>query len=295
MLWKEAFDTLATGIGFPALFQDKICIQAMEKTGINRRDAENYAIVGCVELTVPGKEYANTEALRINWAKVLEEYCCQIASGLLDEPADFTGFLNGYLELLGKRLESATRANDLLNTNYSAHWPAPFLSCLMDGCMQSGKDVTDNGPQYSFQSINSCGMANTVDSLMAIREIIYQKKRFSLKEYLGIIKHNFEGYESLRKSVWESCIRFGSDWQAAELMRKISDSFLGQCRELAGGEIKPIRLVIILWIHMEFWENGLARCQMAGRPGKRLQMAFRRCRERKNMALHRFYLLLPVR
>lgn len=233
ILWKEALDTLATGIGFPALFQDEICIRAMEKSGISRQDAENYAIVGCVELTVPGKEYANTEALRINWARVLEEYCSQVASGLLEEPAGFTEFLNGYLEQLGKRLKSATRANDLLNTNYSAHWPAPFLSCLMDGCVQRGKDVTDNGSRYSLQSINACGMANTVDSLMAIREIIYQKKQLSLKEYLGIVEHNFEEYEPLRKSVWENCMRFGSDLQAVELMKTISDYFLGKCRKLA--------------------------------------------------------------
>ena len=54
----------------------------MGRVGVAAGDAENYGLVGCVELSVPGREYAQTEALRVNWAKVLElmlnDGCCTL-------------------------------------------------------------------------------------------------------------------------------------------------------------------------------------------------------------------------
>ena len=70
--WDDVLATIETGTGFPALFNDDIAIAAMRRVGVAAGDAENYGIVGCVELSVPGREYGQTEALRVNWAKVLE-------------------------------------------------------------------------------------------------------------------------------------------------------------------------------------------------------------------------------
>ena len=71
-LWEDILALVTTGIGFPALFNDEICIQAKLRRGISLQDAEQYAMVGCVELSIAGREYAHTEGLRISWMKVLE-------------------------------------------------------------------------------------------------------------------------------------------------------------------------------------------------------------------------------
>jgi len=71
-LWDAALDLIGEGMGFPALFNDSIVIDAKQRVGLSREDATNYGIVGCVEMTAPGKEWSQTEAVRLNWAKVLE-------------------------------------------------------------------------------------------------------------------------------------------------------------------------------------------------------------------------------
>lgn len=231
-LWEEVFETLATGMGFPALFQDEICIRAMEKSGYSRADAEQYAIIGCVELTAPGKTYAQTEALRVSWAKPMEIYCKNICAGRIPPPEQFEGFLKGYLSALCASLETGIQANDLLNENYAKHWPAPFLSTLTEGCLESGKDAADCGALYSMNTVNATGMANAVDSLLAVKQQVYDRKTMPLKAYLEMVADNFAGQETLRESIWNNCPRFGSDREATALMKTVSDVFLARCHAL---------------------------------------------------------------
>ena len=231
-LWEEVFETLATGMGFPELFQDEICIRAMEKSGYSRADAEQYAIIGCVELTASGKTYAQTEALRVSWAKPMEIYCKNICAGRIPPPEQFEGFLKGYLSALCASLETGIQANDLLNENYAKHWPAPFLSTLTEGCLESGKDAAGCGALYSMNTVNATGMANAVDSLLAVKQQVYDRKMMPLKAYLEMVADNFAGQETLRESIWNNCPRFGSDREATALMKTVSDVFLARCHAL---------------------------------------------------------------
>ena len=83
-IWDEAVNLISQGMGFPALFNDEIAIAAKMKCGISKSDAYNYAVMGCVELCIPGKEYAHTEGARLNWAKVLEELLNDIKDNKID-------------------------------------------------------------------------------------------------------------------------------------------------------------------------------------------------------------------
>ena len=71
-LWEEAVLLVREGLGFPAFLNDEQSVKAKLKMGYTPEDAWNYSIVGCVELSVEGREYAKTEVLRVNWLKVME-------------------------------------------------------------------------------------------------------------------------------------------------------------------------------------------------------------------------------
>ena len=174
-LWEDILALITTGIGFPALFNDETCIQAKLRSGISLQDAEQYAMVGCVELSIGGREYAHTEGLRINWLKVLElilsNGCCLVSGEkfTLAEPRDletipdFDAFYAWFKSELHHITHIAIQAVNSLDANFSNHWPSPFLSATMENCIQRGLDVTAGGTIYNNSAINAAGMANTVE------------------------------------------------------------------------------------------------------------------------------------
>ena len=70
--WEEILKTLEKGGGFPALFWDDTIIKSRLRLGTPIEDARDYGIIGCVEPGICGKEFSNTESMRINWCKTLE-------------------------------------------------------------------------------------------------------------------------------------------------------------------------------------------------------------------------------
>jgi len=53
-LLLKAIDVMRTGIGYPALFNDKSLIPRIESWGFSREQARDYVIFGCVYLHLPG-------------------------------------------------------------------------------------------------------------------------------------------------------------------------------------------------------------------------------------------------
>jgi len=238
--WDEIQAIIETGIGFPALFNDNIAIPAKTRIGINEEDALNYGIVGCVELSIPGKEYSNTEQLRFNWAKVIElilnggRCTCTgeiIALKTSHDLQDFSSFEQFYAwlkEEFKHYLEIGLSATNMLDKNYGNHWPNPFLSSLMEGCLQNGKDVTLGGTIYNNSVANGCGMANAADSLMAIQQVVFKDKMVNLSELAEALHNNFEGQQKLHKSLLK-CPKYGNDNDEVDAIITDLTNFFIQC------------------------------------------------------------------
>lgn len=237
-LWKEIQELIETGLGFPALFNDEVCIAAKQRLGVSKEDAINYGIVGCVELSVPGREYAHTEGFRINWAKVLElifnNGVCTFTGekmGLKDNRGlenikSFEEFYMWFREELTYFLDLALRAINLFDANYKNLYPTPFLSSFMDGCLENGADVTAGATVYNFTSVNAVGMANAVDSLAAIRKFVFEDTRAALPKLSEILITNFEGLESLRKELVLKYSKYGNDHNETDIiMKELTNDF----------------------------------------------------------------------
>lgn len=236
-LWEDILDLVTAGIGFPALFNDIVCVQAKMRCQLYKEDAEQYALVGCVELSAGGKEYSHTEGLRINWAKVLEfmlnDGKCMLTGETftlserhaLSGIRPFEEFYAWFKKELHHFTDTSIRASNILDGNFPRYWPSPFLSATMENCIQSGKDVTEDGTKYNNSSINAAGMANAVDSLLSIRRYVFEKKRFTLQQLADMLRCDFEGNEQNRLMIYNRCKRFGSDSAAAEMMADLADDF----------------------------------------------------------------------
>jgi len=233
----RACRVIRTGGGLPALFNDEVAIPAKERLGIAREDAIDYGISGCVELNAPGKEFGHTEALRINWAKILElmlnNGICTITGEQMrmknNDSLEFDSFdqlYQAYKEEFGYFIDLGVRALKIIDKNFPSWRPYPYLSTIMSDCIENGRDVTAGGTKYNLMSINGCGMADTADSLAAIKKIVYEDKTTSLAELKDALRSNFLGKEALRQRLINKSPKYGNDNDYVDVFLKdLSEEF----------------------------------------------------------------------
>lgn len=228
-LWNDCMILIKTGMGMPAFHNDVEIFKCKRNMGLEEEDVYNYGTVGCVEPTASdGKEYAKTECLRINWAKVLEMMLtngkCFDSDDILapyyphdlDKIQSFDEFYEWYKKELLKFTDVCMNSITLIDATVPYYYPTPLLSIMMRDCIRNGKDVTGGGAKYNHTGINACGMANAVDSLAAIKDIVFDNKLVTLSELSEILQKNFVGYEALRNYILKKCPKFGNDNNAAD-------------------------------------------------------------------------------
>jgi pyruvate formate-lyase/glycerol dehydratase family glycyl radical enzyme len=232
-LWQDSMLLVKTGMGMPAFHNDIEIFESKRRMGLAEEDLYNYAFVGCVEPTAgDGKEYSKTECLRINWAKVLEMMltngkCFDSEDRLppfyprtLESIKTYDEFYSWYKKELLRFTEVCMDSITMIDASVPYCYPTPLLSITMEGCIEKGKDVTGGGTIYNHTGINACGMANAVDSLAAIKYVVFDKQIVSLTELAEILQKNFVGYEEFQKFVTKKCPKYGNDEDSADLIMK---------------------------------------------------------------------------
>lgn len=243
-VWNTALQLVQCGQGFPAFYNDPVAIKAKMNAGISRNAAFDYSTLGCVELTIAGREYDDTEGARINWLKLLEVMLfdgkCLITDRewrleehhRLEEFTTFDQFYNWYKRELMSIIVRIAKFVDKAAELYSDYWPVPYLSSLSYGCFENGSDITEKGTKYYTYSINCAGMANAVNSLEVIEQLVYKEKIVTFEQLKDALKHNYKGYEELRKRVL-LCPKYGNDVESvdkkmADLMKLFSETVHNQ-------------------------------------------------------------------
>lgn len=246
-LWEEVLATIQTGAGFPSIFNDDICISAKQRSGISAEDARDYAVIGCVEIAIPGREYCRADALRVNWGKIME----MMMSGdeLLNYPHDlaeidcFDSFLDWYHQELLANCDLAMDYVSMIGSVFGIYWPTPFASTLFSGCMEKGMDVACGGTVYNNAPCNVAGVATVTDSLIAIKKAVFEDKIITLPQFAAALAANYEGYEELRQYVLQ-CPKFGNDIDEADaIYARLINAFIDNCRHHGknslGGAFQP--------------------------------------------------------
>lgn len=214
-IWDKALEVIASGGGMPSIVNDKVAIAAKEYVGIKRTEAVNYGVMGCVELCIGGKEYAHTEGMRLNLAKVLE-IVMQEADKM--KITDFRKFLDYYYAKLDKYIRRLCDFLDVAGDYYGRQWPVPYLSLFMEGCRESGRDVTQKGTRYNLSTICLVGFGTTVDGLEAIRECIFERQEITWKSLREQLENNFTD-ESVRNLLIK-CKKYGNDLESSNQIAK---------------------------------------------------------------------------
>ena len=220
-LWRRAAEVLATGIGMPALYNDEVVCPALEKLGIPPEHSHLYCMNGCNQIDIMGKSHMGLEDGEVNFAKCLEYalfdgFDTMAGKQLSIHTGNAAGF-SSFGELLDALYRQADHLTDVsVSRSVSAQMihartaPSPLRSCLLDGCLETGRDYKDGGPLYGDGQILSEGRPDCVDSLAAVKRFVFDEKRFSMAELLDALKKNFEGYGTMR-AVLMTAPKFGND------------------------------------------------------------------------------------
>lgn len=221
-LLEHAIRVVSKGSGMPQFFNDKAIVSAMEELGISHKDALDYAIVGCVELTTQGNNLGWSDSGMFNMNKVLEltlnHGFCLVTNqqlgpdyGSLSTYETFDELEKAFEKMMdyfiGKMipcLEEVERAHiDIL--------PTAFLSSVIDDCLEKGMDVTCGGAHYNLSGIQMIQVANLADSFAALKKLVYDEKRISKIELEKALKNNFKENEIMRQMLLNRAPKYGND------------------------------------------------------------------------------------
>ena len=118
--------------------------------------------------------------------------------------------------------------------------PANLMTLSTEYALKTRRDGFANGCQRGNNtSILSVGLGTTVDALLAVKEIVYEKKELSLAELGRVMAANWEGYEPLRLRMLRSKRKWGNnDLEAnalgAEIIGKYASHINGRPNSRGG-------------------------------------------------------------
>lgn len=221
-LLRHAVRCVSKGSGMPQFFNDKAIIHSLEKLGISHEDAMNYAIVGCVELTTQGNNLGWSDAAMFNLNKVLEltlnHGVCLLTGkqlgpdyGSLSTYKTFEELEAAYKKMILYFMDKMLVCCEAVEKAHIDVLPTPFLSAVIDDCMEKGMDVTAGGAHYNLSGIQMIQVANLADSLAAIKQMVYDEKRIAPADLVHALQTNFDGEEVMRQTLLHRVPKYGND------------------------------------------------------------------------------------
>ncbi|MBI4831548.1 MAG: hypothetical protein HY801_08330 [Candidatus Lindowbacteria bacterium] len=135
-----------------------------------------------------------------------------------------------------------TEAMALLDRAIAELVPAPFASCLVDGCFEKGKDLTAGGAKYNFTGVQFMGLANVADSLAAVKKLVFDEAKVSSRELAGALASDYSGYEPMRQMLLKRAPKYGNDNDevdgiARDLVKHFADE-LAEYKNYRGGQFQ---------------------------------------------------------
>lgn len=232
----DALKIIKTGYGQPSLFNTDTIVSQLVRQGKQLSDARDGGASGCVESGAFGRE-AYFLSGYLNLPKILEitlHSGIDVASNkrIGYKTADSSTFKNidDLIFAFSKQLEYFTEikinGNNLIEQIFSHSMPAPFMSLIIDDCLDKGVDYHAGGGRYNTTYIQGVGLGTIVDSLAAINHHVFIHKTITLPAYLDCLKNNFLGYESFHNELINNTPKYGNDDLRADCyIKRVFDAF----------------------------------------------------------------------
>ena len=232
---RKVANCIRSGLNSMVLANDEVTIPTMLKHGKTPEDAYNYLLIGCYEPAVAGKEISCSMAITLNMAKSVE---LALYNGMDPLSGEQIGIQTGeakafrcfedFYAAYKKQLAYQTKTAINITKTFEKYWPvvnpSPLLSGTMTECIQQGRDVSAGGAKYNNSGCMCCSFASTVDSLFAIKTLVFEQKLCSLEELQKLLKEDWKSNEQLRLIAQTRLEKWGNNYeQVDKLGRTLAD------------------------------------------------------------------------
>ena len=228
-------EVMRYGGGILAVYNEDLVIDALVKYGYELKEARKFANDGCWEVQIPGKTYFSyipIDSLRILQKATLGGYGGGVSFDSFD--GLYSKFARDMASAVKEIVEE--KKNAFLGVTEQGEWiwrpaiPCTLVSIFEKGCIEKGLSYLEGGPVYNIISPHIGGLADTVNSLYAIRRLVYEEKKMTLSELLSLLAGNWEGEEALRQYVLNKYTYYGNDSDDIdELYSRVLGDFADIC------------------------------------------------------------------
>ena len=240
-LLRRVAEVMRYGGGILAVYNEDLVIDALVKHGYSEREARKFANDGCWEVQIPGKTYflyAPFDSLHILQHKTLNSYNCGVDFASFDELyAKYLKELRDQVEwILQTRMHmfesSGVPARDW---RWKPQMPCTVVSIFEEGCIEKGLSYLEGGPVYNVFSPHIGGIADTVNSLYAIKKLVFDDKWVTFNELREILKNDWRDNEPLRQYALNKYVYYGNDNDEVDgLYARLLSDFANMCNDLDG-------------------------------------------------------------
>ena len=238
----EVAETIKEGSGFPKLINDEEVIPLHLSKGAEFEEIFDYAVSGCAEIRMPNRDTYTSGCAYINFAAALEmtlfngkmlKFGDQQLSIETGDPTDFENWDQFWSAFTQQQINFIKHAfiqqYHIIRLRHQ-HFAAPMGSALHDLCMKHCLDLhTPQIPEGINLGYFECiGYGTVVDSLSAIKKLVFEEKKLTMSEVVEAIRCNFEGKEDVRAMLQNVPCYGNNDEYADSIARaidKVSLSF----------------------------------------------------------------------
>jgi formate C-acetyltransferase len=248
-LLDRVVDMIASSQGSPFLLNfDERSIAGMLREAriakvqnlINADNVFDYAPVGCLENTMCGNDRSGTVDINLNLLKAVE-HALTGGYDLIAWTDPMTGkqeplkkwgadtgdaaslktweeFWDAYVKQTKAIIKRVADLYDWTDRIRARYFPTPYLSCIVRGCIDKATDVNQGGAELNFVTLEAVTFANTVDSLLAVKNLVFDKKECTMQELVQALKDNWKGHEVLQAKAINKTPKYGRDDDLADKM-----------------------------------------------------------------------------
>lgn len=232
-IWEAALERVLSGGGQPAFYNEEAIQRRLRERFPHapEEDIYEFAGMGCTETNMSGMTLSGGIDVNLNVLKVFDE----VMREKLHLCSSFSEFYEAFMTRLGQVQDDLIRFVDQYYTRRSEICFAPIRTLFTDDCISREKGYYSGGPRYTYAIPSDSGIPNTVDSLLVIRELVFEKKMYTPDGFLSAL----DAQEPRLLGLIRSCPAYGIGSRIAdELIHDLTSRFYAHYRhaELAIGD-----------------------------------------------------------
>lgn len=223
--YRKCMEVIKLGFGMPALHNDELMVPSLMSHGVQLEDANDYAIIGCIEPVIPGKHGYRAAGMSFtNFTKILE---ISLNGGTdpktgnvlvplsknLGQYESFQDALDGYTRLMEEAVRIRITGEFIIDQAIEELVPDAYCSAFVQDCIGRGKTPKEGGAVYDLVTGPETGVVNVGNSLAALKKLVFEEKKLTPPELKEALDNDFSGEEGerIRQLLINGAPKFGND------------------------------------------------------------------------------------